>query len=97
MAVAHWVKGDPVDISSGVHVLEFWATWCPPCKVAIPHLNKLYVEKYKKAGVQLVGVTKEDEKTVKPFIEVRFVCSLVAEGFGVRTGFTGDRPQPAQQ
>ena len=33
------------------------------------HLNKLYVEKYKKAGVQLVGVTKEDEKTVKPFIE----------------------------
>ena len=41
------------------------------------------MEKYKKAGVQLVGVTKEDEKTVKPFIEVRFVCSLVAEGFGV--------------
>ena len=28
------------------------------------------MEKYKKAGVQLVGVTKEDEKTVKPFIEV---------------------------
>ena len=27
------------------------------------------MEKYKKAGVQLVGVTKEDEKTVKPFIE----------------------------
>lgn len=52
-------------------VVEFWATWCPPCRVAIPHLNKLYVNKYKAKGVQLVGVTKEDEGTVKPFIAER--------------------------
>ena len=65
-----YVQGEPITLGKGkVSIVEFWATWCPPCKVAIPHLNKLYVEKYKKAGVQLVGVTKEDEKTVKPFIE----------------------------
>ena len=28
LKVAHWVKGKSVDISKGVNVVEFWATWC---------------------------------------------------------------------
>ena len=72
LAPLKFVQGDPFDVGTGkVTVVEFWATWCPPCKVAIPHLNKLYVDKYKSKGVQLVGVTKEPEATVKPFIAER--------------------------
>ncbi|MEC9080193.1 MAG: TlpA disulfide reductase family protein [Verrucomicrobiota bacterium] len=68
LAVAHWVKGDPVDISSGVHVVEFWATWCPPCRTSIPHLTKLQ-EKYLDQGVNIIGVSKEKLGTVEPFVE----------------------------
>jgi thiol-disulfide isomerase/thioredoxin len=86
LAPLKYVQGDPFEIGRGkVTVVEFWATWCPPCKVAIPHLNKLYVNKYKAKGVQLVGVTKEDEGTVKPFIAERkgqFTYPVAIDGTG---------------
>ena len=68
MAVAHWVKGDPVDISSGVHVVEFWATWCPPCRTSIPHLTKIQ-EQFADRGVKIIGVSNENLSTVEPFVE----------------------------
>ncbi len=67
LAVAHWVKGDPVDISSGVHVVEFWATWCPPCRTSIPHLTEIQQE-YKDRGVNIIGISNEDLGTVEPFV-----------------------------
>lgn len=41
--VAKWVKGSPIkSFQKGkVYVLEFWATWCGPCKKAIPHVTEL--------------------------------------------------------
>ncbi|SEN55341.1 Thiol-disulfide isomerase or thioredoxin [bacterium A37T11] len=38
-----WIKGNPVNkFEKGhVYVVEFWATWCGPCKMAMPHLSKL--------------------------------------------------------
>ena len=68
LAVAHWVKGEPVDVSSGVHVVEFWATWCPPCRTSIPHLTEIQ-EKYEDRGVKIVGISNEDLATVKPFVK----------------------------
>ena len=68
MAVAHWVKGDPVDISSGVHVVEFWATWCPPCRTSIPHLSEIQ-QKFADRGVKIIGVSNEKPGTVEPFVE----------------------------
>jgi thiol-disulfide isomerase/thioredoxin len=68
LAVAHWVKGEPVDVSSGVHVVEFWATWCPPCLTSIPHLTELQ-EKFKDRGVNIIGVSKEKLDTVEPFVK----------------------------
>lgn len=47
-------------------LVEFWATWCPPCRKSIPHLNQIYA-KYRPKGLEIVGITDEDEATVKKF------------------------------
>ena len=47
-------------------VLEFWATWCGPCRTSIPHLNALH-QKYKEKGLVIIGVTEEDNQTIRRF------------------------------
>jgi len=42
-----------------VIVIDFWATWCGPCKVEIPHFVE-FQEKYGKAGLQIVGISVDD-------------------------------------
>ncbi len=53
-----------------VVLLDFWATWCPPCRAAIPHLIELYQE-YKDEGLVVVGISldKGDQKDVVDFVE----------------------------
>jgi len=76
-----WINGSAVDPSKPdgktVYVIEFWATWCPPCKRTIPHLNKLYKE-YADKDVKIVGVTIEKESTVRPFLKTMPMDYLVA-------------------
>jgi peroxiredoxin len=43
-----------------VVMVNFWATWCGPCKVEMPHLNRIY-EKYRSAGFVLLGVNVDDD------------------------------------
>jgi thiol-disulfide isomerase/thioredoxin len=68
LAVSKFVKGEPVKkFEKGkIYVVEFWATWCPPCRESIPHLTQL-----QKANTDVIftGVdVGEDEKTVSPFV-----------------------------
>jgi thiol-disulfide isomerase/thioredoxin len=58
--------GKQPELSGRPVLVEFWATWCPPCRKSIPHLNRIY-EKYKSQGLEIVGITDEDEATVKKF------------------------------
>lgn len=58
------------DYRGKVIILDFWATWCGPCHMLIPHFNDLYT-KYKEAGFEIVGVALDQggAKLVKPFVE----------------------------
>jgi thiol-disulfide isomerase/thioredoxin len=70
--IKEWVKGSPVDLSSGkgktVFVVEFWATWCPPCRASIPHLTELQ-RKFRDKGVVFIGISDEKADVVKKFVE----------------------------
>ena len=71
LKIAKWVKGDPTqisDIEKGIYVVEFWATWCPPCRTSIPHLTEIQ-NRFKDKNVTIIGVTDEKENVVKPFVD----------------------------
>jgi len=70
LEVKEFVKGDPVkSFEKGkIYVVEFWATWCGPCKTSIPHISELQ-KKYKDVVVIGVSVFERDQSKVKPFVE----------------------------
>ncbi len=54
-----WLGGEPVALSAlrgEVVVLDFWATWCPPCRAVMHDLNALH-EQHRDAGLVVLGVT----------------------------------------
>ncbi len=68
LKVLKWVQGGPVELKAGqITVVEFWATWCPPCRATIPHLNEVY-KKYSAKNVAIVGISNEKESTISKFI-----------------------------
>jgi thiol-disulfide isomerase/thioredoxin len=71
VSIAGWALGNEVGKfkKGGVYVVEFWATWCPPCRMSMPHLSKLQKEYGER--VQFIGVTDEDEETVTKFLDER--------------------------
>ena len=62
-----------------VLVMDFFATWCIPCKESIPHMNALN-RKYGKQGLQILGVSVDEggEREVKNFIADRKISYPVA-------------------
>ncbi len=72
LKISEWIKGDPVSLADAkgkkIVVVEFWATWCPPCRTSIPHLTDL-AKKFKDKDVVIVGISDEKPPVVKAFVE----------------------------
>ena len=49
-----------------VVVIDFWATWCPPCRKSIPTFVRLY-EKYNDKGFTILGIGLDDEQSLINF------------------------------
>jgi peroxiredoxin len=58
------------DLKGKVVLVNFWATWCPPCRKEMPDLQALY-DKYKDQGFVVLSISDEEPAKVSPFITER--------------------------
>ena len=63
-------------------VLNFWATWCPPCRAEMPGFSRLQ-SRWADRNVQFVGLTGDDPETVEHFLRARPVTYPVLVGADV--------------
>jgi len=76
------MQGKPISLKSyrgKVVVLNFWATWCPPCRKEVPDLVVIQKE-YQAKGVEIIGIAMEREGklALTPFVERQGINYRVA-------------------
>jgi thiol-disulfide isomerase/thioredoxin len=79
------VNGKDVKLSSykgKVVLLNFWATWCGPCKIEIPWFNE-FQQKYQDKGFVVLGISADDTvEQLKPFVAEYSMSYPVLVGLG---------------
>ena len=86
------LNGQPLDLANyrgKVVLLDFWATWCTPCRGEIPHFVE-FQDKYRAQGFQVIGISMDDgPKPVREFyqeLRMNYPVALgnekVAEAYG---------------
>lgn len=80
-----WVGQQPT-------VLNFWGTWCPPCRMEIPDLKKVYDE-FQPLGVEMLGLAvKDNPETVDGFVrknKMNWVMLMATQDLAVRYRISG--------
>ncbi|NWF94134.1 MAG: TlpA family protein disulfide reductase [Syntrophaceae bacterium] len=76
-----------------VILLDFWATWCRPCREAIPHLIRLY-KNYQKEGLEVIGMNMDrgNLDAVRHFVksmEIPYPVALAPENMEKSYGVSG--------
>jgi len=82
----YWINSEPLTLAGlrgKIVVVEFWATWCPPCRTSIPHLIEMH-KRYGPEGVVFISLTNEPQDVVERF--VKSMGMPYAVGGGSSTG-----------
>lgn len=92
---ATWIKGDKITgFKKGhVYVIEFWATWCGPCRMAMPHLSELANEY--KGKVTVMSFNSQElayakEKDLDYFSRVKEFVRKLGDGMDYNVAIDGD-------
>lgn len=62
-----YLKSKP-ELAGKAVMLEFWATWCGPCRASIPHVNEIH-KKFESKGLVVIGITEEPNQQIKSFVK----------------------------
>jgi len=60
-------------------LIDFWATWCNPCKVELPHLDNIY-KKYQDQGLIFLAISEDSPRSVskvKPYVRSKNYAAMV--------------------
>jgi thiol-disulfide isomerase/thioredoxin len=83
------ITGEPItlrDLRGSVVLVDFWATWCGPCRRELPHVKRMY-EKFRDQGLEIVGISLDrSEDRFRSFVRSNEMdWHHVMEGDGWRT------------
>jgi len=77
LVIEKWISPIP-QLQGKFIVIDFWATWCGPCRISIPHMNELaakYAEK-----IVIIGLSKETESTIRAFRGMEYYSAIDTRG-----------------
>jgi cytochrome c biogenesis protein CcmG/thiol:disulfide interchange protein DsbE len=76
------------DLRGKAVLINFWATWCPPCRAEMPTIEKMYIE-YKDEGFLVLGLNstyQDDQSKIAPFVkEFSLTFPILLDQTGVET------------
>jgi thiol-disulfide isomerase/thioredoxin len=90
MKIMKWVKGTPVTkfAKGKVYVVEFWATWCGPCRTSIPHITEL-AKKNKAVTFAGIDIWEREKGAARMANVTKFVKEMGAK-MGYSVGMEDD-------
>ena len=83
----------PEDLAGKVVVVNFWATWCPPCRLEIPSLEKLH-ERRAGEGVVVLGLATDagGEAPIRAFLDERHITYAIGRATAAQRAAFGGIP-----
>ena len=58
-------------------IINFWATWCSPCKRELNNIADVYEDWIEETGVKLIAISIDDARRSKPFLGISFFMSAI--------------------